>query len=183
VLIPVVVGLASGDRPSAIEVMGIAFAVAGLLLISYQPRQARAHGQAIAVGVGMAVIAALGFGGFYVLMDEASGRGDIVSAVLINRGAVFTMLASGAVVFGIRPSSLAPSHWRDLTLVGFLAASATLLFAGATTEGLLSLVAVVGSLYPVATILLARFVLGERLRRPQRLGAMAALVGVAMIAA
>jgi drug/metabolite transporter (DMT)-like permease len=131
----------------------------------------------------MALLAALGFGGFYVLMDAASSRGEIVSAVFINRATVCAMLVAGALAFGVRPSLLRPGDWRDLMFVGLLASGATLLFAAATTKGLLSLVAVVASLYPVATILLAGFVLGERLRRPQRLGAAAALVGVGMIAA
>ena len=60
---------------------------------------------------------------------------------------------------------------------------ATILFAAATTAGLLSLVSVFGSLYPVFTILLAGVVLGERLGPRQRVGAAGALVGAALIAA
>jgi drug/metabolite transporter (DMT)-like permease len=183
VLIPVVFGLTTGDSPTALQVVGISFAVAGVLLISYRPRRGPSHGGAIAIGVGMAMLAALGFGSFYVLMDAASSRGDVVSAVLLNRATVFAMVVAGALAFGICPSLLRPGDWRDLALVGFLASGATLLFAAATTQGVLSLVAVAGALYPVATILLARFVIGERLRRAQRLGAVAALAGVGMIAA
>jgi drug/metabolite transporter (DMT)-like permease len=53
----------------------------------------------------------------------------------------------------------------------------------ANTKGALSIVSVVGSLYPVMTLFLARMVLGERIRRLQQVGVVAALTGVAMIAA
>jgi drug/metabolite transporter (DMT)-like permease len=74
---------------------------------------------------------------------------------------------------------------RDLgtiALIGVLDMGATGLYALANTEGLLSVVAVVGSLYPVTTVLLARFVLHERLRRAQALGVLLAFVGVAAVA-
>jgi drug/metabolite transporter (DMT)-like permease len=183
VLIPLAVGLASGERLSALETLGVLCAVGGVLLVSYQPRHAPGRGSTVAIGVGMALLGGLGFGAFYVLMEEASSRGEIVSAVLVNRIAVFAILATGALVLGIRPSSLSGGDWRDVTLVGVLAVGATLLFATATTKGLLSLVSVLASLYPVVTILLARFVLGERVRRSQQLGAAAALAGVGMITA
>ena len=67
-------------------------------------------------------------------------------------------------------------------VAGTLDCSATALYAVANTKGALSIVAVVGSLYPVATVVLARVVLGERIRPVQRAGVIAALAGVAMIA-
>jgi drug/metabolite transporter (DMT)-like permease len=70
-----------------------------------------------------------------------------------------------------------------LLSIGFLDVLANSLFAVATNHGLLSLVAVAGSLYSAVTVLLARFVLGERLAGIQRAGIVLALAGVAMIAA
>jgi drug/metabolite transporter (DMT)-like permease len=64
-----------------------------------------------------------------------------------------------------------------------LDAAANGLYAAAATEGLLSVVAVLGALYPVVTVVLARVVLGERVRRVQEVGMIAALAGVALIAA
>ena len=64
-----------------------------------------------------------------------------------------------------------------------LDAGANGLYAAAATEGLLSVVAVLGALYPVVTVVLARVVLGERVRRVQEVGMVAALAGVALIAA
>jgi len=70
-----------------------------------------------------------------------------------------------------------------LVAIGLLDGAANGLYAFASTEGLLSVVAVLGSLYPVVTILLARGVLGERVRRVQELGIVGAVAGVALIAA
>jgi drug/metabolite transporter (DMT)-like permease len=69
-----------------------------------------------------------------------------------------------------------------LVLAGMLDCGATGLYAIANTKGALSIVSVVGSLYPVMTVVLARFVLGERIRPVQRIGVAAALAGVALIA-
>jgi drug/metabolite transporter (DMT)-like permease len=70
-----------------------------------------------------------------------------------------------------------------LLTIGCLDVLANSLFAVATNHGLLSLVAVTGSLYSAVTVLLARFVLGERLAPVQRAGVVTALAGVALIAA
>ena len=72
---------------------------------------------------------------------------------------------------------------EDLAGVGALDNAANVMFAVAAGEGLLTLVSVLGSLYPVATVLLARWFLHERLARWQVVGVAAAFVGVAMIAA
>jgi drug/metabolite transporter (DMT)-like permease len=70
-----------------------------------------------------------------------------------------------------------------LVAAGTLDVSATGLYGLSNTKGALSIVAVVGSLYPLTTVVLARVVLGERIRRVQRVGVAAAIAGVAMIAA
>jgi drug/metabolite transporter (DMT)-like permease len=73
--------------------------------------------------------------------------------------------------------------WPTLVVIGVCDVAANSLFAIATNHGLLSLVAVAGSLYAAVTVLLARFVLGERLARPQQAGVLVALTGVALLAA
>jgi drug/metabolite transporter (DMT)-like permease len=67
--------------------------------------------------------------------------------------------------------------------VGVADVSANALFAFASGHGLLALVSVLGSLYPVVTLLLAHILLGERLTRPQQVGVAVALAGVCAIAA
>ena len=73
--------------------------------------------------------------------------------------------------------------WPLLVGVGVGDTGATLLYAAATTRGLLSVVAVLASLYPVVIVVLARTVLSERVARPQLLGVAVALAGVALISA
>jgi drug/metabolite transporter (DMT)-like permease len=73
--------------------------------------------------------------------------------------------------------------YTPLVAIAICDIAANSLFALATQRGLLSLVAVAGSLYSAVTVLLARFVLGERLAQPQQGGVVLALVGVAAIAA
>jgi drug/metabolite transporter (DMT)-like permease len=72
---------------------------------------------------------------------------------------------------------------RTLALVGVLDILANGFFALAATKGLVSVVAVLASLYPVVTVVLARVVLKEHLRASQRVGAAMALAGAALISA
>ena len=90
-----------------------------------------------------------------------------------------------ALVVMARRDPLVPPR-RDLwqlAAIGIVDLSATGLYAWATTKGLLSIVAVVGSLYPIATVVLARLLLAERIARGQAIGVGAALTGVALLAA
>ena len=175
--IPVAVGLATGDRPSGIQAAGLVLALAGVVIAS------REHGPAgarLAAGTGLALAAAAGFGGFFVGMDAASD-GGVLWALLAARTFDVALLAGAALV--LRPGHrLSARDTRDIAAVGCFDVAANALFALASTEGLVSLVAVLASLYPVVTIFLARAVLGERVRASQAVGVVLALCGVAAIA-
>lgn len=179
VLVPVIVGLAQGDRPAATQAVGAAAGVAGVVLVAREPDpEWRAAGRA---SIGLAAVAALGFGVFFVGLDAASGSQPAWTIVAARVGGVATLLAAAAFA---RPSmrierSLLPA----LVAIGCFDVLANSLFAVATNHGLLSLVAVAGSLYSAVTVLLARFVLGERLAPIQASGVIVALIGVALIAA
>jgi drug/metabolite transporter (DMT)-like permease len=98
------------------------------------------------------------------------------------RGTSFSLLVLAALV--LRPSfALAERDLPVLLLIGVLDTAGNALFAVATTESLLSVAAVLGQLYPVVTVLLARFVLGERMSRGQGAGVVGAFAGVALITA
>jgi drug/metabolite transporter (DMT)-like permease len=90
-------------------------------------------------------------------------------------------LVAGVTLFS-RPSfnHLGP-HLPGLVAVGILDVSAAALFAVASSQGMVSLIGVMASLYPIATVLLAHVVLGERLAVSQRVGAGAAFAGVGLI--
>ena len=175
--IPVVVGVATGDRPSAIQGAGLLLALGGVVLAS---RERGTAGARLAAGTGLALAAAAGFGGFFVGMDAASD-GGVLWALLAARAFDVAILVGVALV--LRPGlSLSGRDTRDIAAVGLFDVAANALFALASTEGLVSLVAVLASLYPVVTIFLARAVLGERVRTSQGVGVALALVGVGAIA-
>jgi drug/metabolite transporter (DMT)-like permease len=183
VAVPVIVGIATGDHPAAIQIAGIVAAIVGVVLASREHDDGAAglDRRTARLAIGLALVAALGFGTFFVGL-RASARHDVWWALFAARAAGVGVI--GAAVLRLRPpgrvgrSALAP-----LVAVGVLDLSANVLYAVATRHGLLSVVAVGSSLYPLATVLLARVILGERVRRIQEVGIVAAIAGVALIAA
>jgi drug/metabolite transporter (DMT)-like permease len=175
-LVPVTVDLAAGRDPGGPALAGMAVALAGAALA------ARAPGPASRRGLGLALLAALGFGGFFVLLAHASEGGALWAFAASRTASVPLTLAILLVV--ARGRAGIPRTVLPLVLVaGTFDAAANLLFALGTQQGLVSVVAVLGSLYPVATVVLAGLLLSERLGRLQAAGAGVALLGVALIAA
>jgi drug/metabolite transporter (DMT)-like permease len=179
VLVPVAAGVIQGDRPAAIQAIGAAAGLAGVVLVAREPDpEWRAAGR---TSVGLAALAALGFGTFFLGLDATAGRQPAWTIVAVRCGGVATLLIAAAYA---RPSMRIESGLLPALLaIGCLDVLANSLFAVATNHGLLSLVAVAGSLYSAVTVLLARFVLGERLAAIQRAGVVVALLGVSLIAA
>jgi drug/metabolite transporter (DMT)-like permease len=178
-VVPLAYGLARGERPSALQAAGVALAVLGVVGASLEhvPETQRRR---IGAGVGLALLAAAGFGCSLIGLSRAA-PGGIAWAVWIMRiVAVPCMLALTFALGARRPSR---RLWPLLVGVGIGDTGATLLYAAATTRGLLSVVAVLASLYPVVIVVLARTVLDERIARPQLAGVAVALAGVALISA
>jgi drug/metabolite transporter (DMT)-like permease len=179
-VVPVIVGVATGDRPGPLQVVGMVVALAGAVMASREPGKEGERGS-LAAGVLLAALSALFIGFFFLAIDGASD-GGAVWASLVNRITSVTLLLAAAAV--VRPKlAFARPHLLALAAAGTLDVSANLLFAAATTKGLISLVSVAGSLYPVITVLLARVLLHERVHRVQEAGVVAALGGVVLIAA
>jgi drug/metabolite transporter (DMT)-like permease len=179
--VPVLVGLAEGERPGALQVAGIAIAMLGIVLAAREPGGAEPS-RAVRTSLLLAGLAALGFGSFFVLIDRAVEDGGAPWSLLLVRVGEVALL--GALALATRPRM--PSSLRDATpllLIGVLDFSATAFFALATEQGLLSVVSVVGSLYPAVTVVLARVVLAERVARSQELGVVLTLAGVVAISA
>ena len=179
-VIPVVFGIVAGERPSALQGAGIALAVVGVVLAS-RARGVDGGRGTMAEGVGLALVAAVAFGLLLVALGEAS-EGDALWGTLSMRTTSFGLLVLAALL--LRPSfALAERDLAVLLLIGVLDTLGNALFAVATTKTLLSLVAVLGQLYPVVTVLLARVLLGERLSTGQGAGVVSAFGGVVLITA
>jgi drug/metabolite transporter (DMT)-like permease len=179
-VIPVIAGVATGERPTTVQSAGLALAFGGVVLAARQESGDLASGR-VAAGVGVALLAALGIGSFLLALDAAS-EGGVPWALLVQRS-VCVVIVLAAAVF-VRPRFRV--GWRNagaMVAIGVLDMSANAFFALASTRGLVSVVSVLASLYPVTTVLLARLLLGERIARPQQVGVVVALAGVVLISA
>lgn len=177
-VIPVAVGIASGDRPSIWQVAGMVCALAGVFFAS---REQGGGTSRVAAGVGLALLAALGFGGYFPPM-HAAGNADFWWASLLFR--TTSTLVILAVIALRRPSlSIDRRQLPPLALVGLGDMLGNLLFAAASTTGLVSVTSVLASLYPIVTVIMARLVLDERVARSQEGGIVLTLAGVALISA
>ena len=178
--IPVIWGVVvNGDHVHGLQALGFVAAIGGSVAASLELRPGRAQ---IAAGVGWAVLAMLAFGAYYVPMHAASTQDWLWPAFLFRCTSV-TIVVSLALARGLRPTGLR-GHWAALIAIGFLDTGGNALFAAASSaHGLLSVVAVLASLYPVVTVLLARLMLGERVQRTQDAGVILVLLGVVLITA
>ena len=179
-IVPLSVDLVRGQPPATLQWIGIAFALCGIVLVSRVPDSAHAR-RPVAAGVGLALIAALGFGLFVVGLGEAAQESAPWATATARLTAVAALLL---VLLSVR--SVPRVSVRLLPLiaaVGVFDAAANALIALAATHGAIGIVAVLSSLYPIATILLARAILHERLGAGRTTGGLIALGGAALIAA
>jgi len=177
--VPVVWGLARGEHPSGVQELGFVLAVGGVVGASWQRTPGRTR---IAAGVGWALLTLVAFGGYYVPMHAAS-RDDFLWASLVFRLTSTSLVWLAVLALRRRPRGVRP-HLPALVAVGVLDTGGNVLFAAASQEhGLLSVVSVLASLFPVVTVLLARLALHERVERTQEAGVVVTLAGVALISA
>ena len=178
-VVPLAVDAAHGTIPTALQVLGIALIVGGIATLSNEPA---ATGRArVATGTGLAIFAALGFGLFFVGIDAGADESGSWAVVAARTAAVsIGIVAALATSTSLRPPrSLLPM----LAFVGIVDTFANVLVATATTHGSIGIVAVLSSIYPLVTVVLARLVLGERLSAAKRVGGAVALAGAALVAA
>lgn len=177
-VIPFGVGVGSGERPGALQIAGVALALGGVAIASREPPE---RGGGRSAGIGLALLAALGFG-FYFVFAERAAQESVPFAVTTARGVslVVALVAALAVGAALRPGR---AHLPVLFAIGICDVGANILFSVATTHGYLSVVSVLSALYPVVTVALAALVLHERLGAAQRGGVVVALLGAALITA
>jgi drug/metabolite transporter (DMT)-like permease len=178
-LVPVAGGIAQGETPDGLQAIGAAIAVVAVVLVAREPDpEFRAANRA---SVGLAALAALGFGTFFLALDGAADHDPAWAIAAARTGSVALLLL---IAIRVRPEIPAArgAVLVALLAIGFFDILANSLYAVATNHGLLPLVSVAASLYSAVTVLLARFVLGERLAPSQRVGVVVALAGIALIA-
>jgi drug/metabolite transporter (DMT)-like permease len=179
-IVPVAYGLARGERPSVLQGVGIVVAVGGVVAASLEPLPDGA-GRRFATGVGLALLAAVGFGSSILGLNRVSQAG-VVWGTLTLRLTVVPIVCVAALLLRPSASRLRPML-PILLAAGLFDTGANLLYGASARHGLISVVSVLGSLYPVVLVGLARFVLSERIARPQLAGVAVALAGVALISA
>jgi drug/metabolite transporter (DMT)-like permease len=180
--VPVIVGFLQGERPAAVQLAGMALAGAAVLLAVRVPEPPDVVERRGTRGVGLALMAAL-FLGLFVTSLDAAGEASALWASLMVRVVSVPLFVIAAIATARHARRPTGKELGILVGVGAVDNAANVMFALAARQGLLTLVSVLGSLYPVATVLLARWFLHERLARWQVVGVVAAFTGVAMIAA
>ena len=179
VAVPVLAGAVGGDELDPVQAVGIAAAVAGVVLTSRRPSAGSSSRRA--AGLELALLSALGCGLFFWLMALASRHG-LAWTILIARSVPSLVLAPRAL---LRRTGRQPLDRRiagRLLACAILAFAGMALYAGATVHGELAVVSVLASLFPIVTIVLANRVLGERVSETQRLGIITVVISVALIA-
>ncbi|MBI3965404.1 MAG: DMT family transporter [Chloroflexi bacterium] len=183
-LVPVVAALLLGEIPTPLAISGIATALVGGVFASLPEKKCASSPARADLVLGLSLGAALCFGLFYVFVDRGSavvGASPLWVIGGTRLGSLVTLLFVGMVT---RQSLPWPGAYAPAVgVVGVLDTLANVLFAYASIWGNLGVVSVLGSLYPVATVLLARAVLAERLTWLQTIGVVLALAGVVLMAA
>jgi drug/metabolite transporter (DMT)-like permease len=178
-VVPVLWALAHGEHPSGLQEVGFVLVLGGVVATSWERTPGRAR---ITAGAGWAALALVAFGGYYVPMHAAS-RHDFLWASLVFRSTSTTLVWLAVLALRQRPRGIRP-HLPVLAAIGVFDTGGNVLFAAASQEhGLLSVVSVLASLYPVVTVLLARTALRERVPRTQEAGVVVTLAGVALVSA
>lgn len=181
-LLPAAVAVVTGERPTALVWVGMLAALPGIWLVSREPSTEDAGDASAGIAAGLldGVLAGLGFGLLFAALGqvpESAGFGPVLGMQVVSLAAVTV----AAVSLGGNPLPRRGADWWGLG-AGFLATLAVIGFLLARQQGLLSVAAVLTSLYPAATVLLATLLLHERLHRAQSLGLLLCAASVVCVA-
>jgi drug/metabolite transporter (DMT)-like permease len=183
-VVPVVASLFSYGRPTVFQFAGFAVAIAAIWLIAYAP-SAEVHPHGLGFGAASGVCF-----GFLLYFLHLGGKGGLLWALTFSRiGSVACAVAFGIYIAwrGNTPLRSPGVRWMNIlplaTAAGLLDISGNLLYTASSLAGRLDVAAILSSLYPAGTILLAIWLLKERATRSQKAGMALALLAVAMISA
>ncbi|MFN7151773.1 MAG: EamA family transporter [Microthrixaceae bacterium] len=184
-LVPITAGLLDGDRPGPLAVAGIVLALPAIAVISREPVDAVADGgtdqraRPSSLPVLAALLSGVGFGAFFTLISHTGDDSGVWPLAAARTAAV---LLAMVLVLGARSEAPNVRGARLAALAGLTDSTANVFYLFAARQGLLSIVGVIGAMYPAATVVLARVVLKERLARHQLVGLGAAALAVTLIA-
>jgi len=182
-LVPVTASVLTGARPSTAAGIGMGLVLLGAALACAEPGSGETpRPRGVVPGAALAVLAALCFGAFFVGMDSAAHEAGAVWAVALNRSTSVSVLVFAFALMRPRVGA-GRTDLAAVAAVGLLDAAANAMFAFALTQGLLSTVSVLGSLYPVTTVVLAVMVLDERVAPRQAAGVAIVLAGIGLVSA
>jgi drug/metabolite transporter (DMT)-like permease len=183
-LVPVGYSFLTLGSPKFSQIAGFVLAAGAIVLIAYTPA-----GRPRPLALGLATLAGLCFGVFLVVLNASSGH-SLIWQLVYSRVASAT-LAGGIVIWVQLRSGEKAATWRKQTRenrflwvagsAGVLEATGSLLYMRSATEGRLDVAAVLASLYPVVTIVLAAWFLKERTTSSQALGMALALGAVVLV--
>jgi drug/metabolite transporter (DMT)-like permease len=185
-VLPVTAGTLRGERLDATVLAGVVLCLVAIGLVSMEAASPEAGAvtrrRLTDSGPLMAGVSGAAFGVFFILLKEAGDGSGLWPLVAARTGGLWVTLITWLVVGRRGPASLSRASTMILVLLsGALDAGANILYFLAAQKGLLSLAAVLTSLYPAVTVLLARAVYSERLRTVQRAGLVVALAGVSLV--
>ena len=183
-VLPVAVALAEGERPGAGVYAGALLCLVAIVLASSAgdtggDTGAARLGRAIAYGTASGV----SFGLFFLLIRNAGQSGEVWPVAAGRIGELATVLAAAAVLRPGLPRGIGGRLQLAAAGAGVIDVVANICYVAATRTGAFGLAVVLASRYPGVTVLLARVVLGERLRWIQRIGLGLAAVGIVLVAA
>jgi uncharacterized membrane protein len=182
-VVPMAVGLGTGERPALTAIAGLPIALMAVVLLVSRPRGSDEPAGALPVKQLLTALGAgVAFGLFFVAFDATSDGAGLWPVVTSNVTSIplLTLTAAKTGALRIHGNGGGTTAWI-VAACGIFGAAGHMCFLLATRHGLLSLVAVITSLYPASTLLLARIVLRERIAGPQRLGAFLAVLAAVLI--
>jgi drug/metabolite transporter (DMT)-like permease len=192
-VLPVAVALADGERPGDAVYAGALLCLVAIVLASSAPdsdqvggarRTARLGPRRTGRAVGYGIVSGTAFGLFFILIRNAGQSGELWPVAAGRIGELATVLIAAAVLRrGLPLRGTGGKLLLAAAGAGAIDVVANICYVAATRTGLFGLAVVLASLYPGVTVLLARVVLGERLRWVQRAGLGLAAIGIILVAA
>jgi len=178
VILPVIWGIFHGDNLSGLKMLGIAAAILGTIMAAMEKKKEN-NRKKWTKGIELALAAAFFIGLYFITMDHASQNNPMWASMIMRTSTLIFLIPTIAITR--TPIKIAPVHLPMLCFMGIADTMAALAFAVATSSGMLSIVAVISSLYPAVTVLLSAIIIKERLQRIQSTGVVLALIGVVLI--